>query len=256
MAARGAGTILITGGSSWLGEQLALVLAAAGVTVRLWLPPGAATPAVVRAGWAYGEWADAWNYASLRGRGRGVDLLLHCIGSLQADASRGLSAQQLNLAAARNVINMAVQDGVPQFLLLSSAAAPWLPGNYLAAKRAAEQFLSRSGMRQAIVRAPLAYESGKRPFFFRFLSALAWVPRLGNASPLPVEQLARGVAQLALQLLREEADTSGPAGSYRGRIYRGRDLRRLAREAPEPVQLPASRPEGDGETPFGWTPRS
>ena len=115
---------------------------------------------------------------------------------------------------------------MPQFLLLSSAAAPWLPGNYLAAKRAAEQFLSRSGMRQAIVRAPLAYEKGKRPFFFRFLSALAWVPRLGNASPLPVDQLARGVAQLALQLLREEAGHGRPR-----RQLPGADLPR-ARLAP------------------------
>ena len=254
-ATRGAGAILITGGSSWVGEQVALVLAAAGVTARLWLAPGAVTPPVVRAGWAHGERADAWNYASLRGRGRGVQLLLHCVGSLQTDASRGLSAQQLNLAAARNVINMAVQDGVPQFLLLSSAGAPWLPRDYLAAKRAAEQFLARSGMRQAIVRAPLAFEKGGRPFLFRFLSALAWLPLLGNGSPMPRLQLARGVAQLALQLLREEADTSGPVGSHRGRIYRGRDLRRLARDAPELLRALRPAPEPEEEAlPFGWNP--
>ena len=256
MTARGVGEILITGGSSWIGEQVALVLAAAGVTARLWLSPGAATPPVVRAGWAHGERADAWNYASLRGRGRGVQLLLHCVGSLQTDASRGLSAQQLNLTAARNVINMAVQDGVPRFLLLSSAGAPWLPGEYLAAKRTAEQFLARSGMRHTIVRAPLAYEKGSRPLLFRFLSLLAWVPRLGNGSPMPRAQLARGVAQMAMQLLLEEEDTGGPIGSHRGRIYGGRALRRLARAAPEPLSAlhPAPAPEEE-ETPFGWAPQ-
>ena len=258
------GTILISGGSSCLGEQIALALAAAGAPLRLWLAPGAPPPAAAR---AETDWAgtDAWSAASLRGRGRDAALLLHCIGSLRADATRGLSAKQLNFAAARNVVNMAVQDGVPQFLLLSSAPAPWLPREYRAAKRAAERYLARSGLRYAIIRAPLAYRAGRRPLFFRALSVMAWLPGLGNWAPMPIAQLARGVAQIALQLAQGEGEAEG-AGTrvlrprsadtrQNGQIYDGRDLRRLARRGRGALELPPPPPAASTEeTPFGWTP--
>ena len=266
MSARDDGTILISGGSSCLGEQIALALAATGAPLRLWLPRGAPQPAAVSVGLASWERADAWNAASLRGRGRGVALLLHCIGSLHADETRGLSAKRQNFEAARNVVNMAMQDGVSQFLLLSSAPAPWLPHEYRAAKRAAERYLARSGLRYAIIRAPLAYRAERRPFFFRALSAMAWLPGLGNWAPMPIEQLARGVAQIARQLAQgeEEAEGSGvrfsrprSAGTRaNGQIYDGRDLRRLARGARDALQLPPPPPPAatTEETPFGWTP--
>ena len=286
MSAHHDGTILISGGSSCLGEQIALALAAAGAPMRLWLAPGAPPPAAARVGGASWERADAWNAASLRGRGRGVALLLHCIGSLRADETRGLSAKRQNFEAARNVVNMAMQDGVPQFLLLSSAPAPWLPHEYRAAKRAAERYLARSGLRYAIIRAPLAYRAERRPFFFRALSAMAWLPGLGNWAPMPIEQLARGVAQIARQLAQGEEEAEGPGTRFLrpqsagtrflrpqsagtrflrprsadmradGQIYGGRDLRRLARGARDALELPPPPPPAatTEETPFGWTP--
>ena len=164
MSARHDGTILISGGSSCLGEQIALALAATGAPLRLWLPRGASQPAAVSVGLASWERADAWNAASLRGRGRGAALLLHCIGSLRADETRGLSAKRQNFEAARNVVNMAMQDGVPQFLL-PSAARP-LPGcrtstGQRSGRRSATWRAAACGMPSSARRSPTA-RSGDR----------------------------------------------------------------------------------------------
>ncbi len=253
--------ILLSGGSSCLGQEIALSLLGLGAEVRLLLPPGAPAPPAWLGGESRAIWVDAWNEASLRGQGRAVGLVLHCLGSLQEDVARGHTARRLNFIAARNVVNMAVQDGVPHFLLLSSAPAPWLPPAYRRAKRAAERHLERSGLRYGIVRAPLAYRPGsRRPLLFRTLSFLAGLPLLANWGPLPRHLLALVVARIAFASVLPVGEASAPPSG--ARVYAGRDLRRLlqlGRDTPWQHQTaPAHQPGGewsaDGEPPFGWTP--
>ncbi len=50
--------------------------------------------------------------------------MIHLVGSMRAQPERGLTYHQLNLVSARNVISMAVSDGVPYFVLLSAAIEP------------------------------------------------------------------------------------------------------------------------------------
>ena len=253
--ARGTGGILVTGGGSFLGDYIARALLAEGIPVSLLAPPGAEGRLGQLARQARWSPADVWSPGSLRGKARGHEAVIHTIGSLIDDPARGASYEQLNLVSARNVANMCISDGVARLIFISGARAPWLKRGYIQSKRAAESYLRRSGLRTIIVRAPVLYTRDQdRTLFFRLatrlggLPPMAWVG-LGNAAPMAVEALARGVAQLAL------------TGTYDNSIVYAEDLRRLARRArvhPEKAS-PGAQYSGfadapDEDLPFGWTP--
>ena len=140
-----------------------------------------------------------WDPASLKGRARGHASVIHTVGSLSADPAQGLTFQWLNFVSARNVANMCVSSGVPHMVLLSSVRAPWVSGQYIAAKREAEAYIPRVGLRATVIRAPIAYLRGaqRRPFYW-LMSLLGAIPPLswlwfGRVAPMPVDVLARGV---------------------------------------------------------------
>jgi uncharacterized protein YbjT (DUF2867 family) len=213
--------VLVTGGDTFTGINIASALLAEGADVTLLVREGNQAelgPLADRVTWHI---ADVWDAASLKGRARGHRAVIHTVGSMTDDPSRGLTFQRLNVVSARHVANMCISDGVPHMVLMSAARAPWVDGRYVQAKREAEQYLRRVGLRASIVRAPLVYTRGaSRPIFYRLMTLLGSVPPLswtplGNIVPMPVDMLARGVARLAFD---------PPDGQ---RIYRARDLRRL-----------------------------
>ncbi|GIL12630.1 MAG: NAD-dependent epimerase/dehydratase family protein [Chloroflexi bacterium] len=252
---------LITGGGTFLGDNIAAALLAEGAEVTLLVRPGVEDrlgPLAQRTRW----WtADVWNPASLRGRGRGHAAVIHTVGSMAADPAQGLNHHYLNFVSARNVANMCVSDGVPQMILLSAASAPWVNRSYIRAKREAEAYMGRVGLSATIIRAPMAYVRGERrhPFFW-LMTLLGSIPVVswfgfGRVAPIPIDMLARGVARIALETNRTRT------------IYYAADLRRrnTAREARgvAPV-LPRETPDAarpldpfkllDEDTPFGWLP--
>ncbi|MCY4146920.1 MAG: NAD(P)H-binding protein [Chloroflexi bacterium] len=253
--ARGARGILVTGGGSFLGDYIAVALLAEGAPVSLLAQPGAEDKLGQLARHTRWSPADVWKPGSLRGKARGHAAVIHTIGSLTDDPARGASFERLNLVSTRNVANMCISDGVERLIFISGSRAPWLKRGYIPSKRAAEAYLRRSGLRTTIVRAPLLYARDQdRALFFRLLTRLGRLPPLaqlglGNAAPLAVDLLARGVAQLAL------------ADSYDNAIVYAGELQELARRATAPIAEAspgfASRELGDApdeDLPFGWTP--
>ena len=261
MARRDRG-ILVTGGGTFLGDNIASALLAAGSKVSLLVRPGGEDklgPLEQQTRWSS---ADVWSPASLRGKARYHSAVIHTVGSLNADPRRGLSFERLNFVSARNVANMCVGDGVARMILISGVSAPWVSRAYIGAKRAAEAHMVRVGLQAMIVRAPLLYVPGaRRPLFYRALSALGAVPPLSwlylsRVAPVPIDQLARGVASIAL----DEAET--------GRIFYARDLQRHLRRSGEPVIDPVTEHPApsaavgsgpfdslDEDLPFGWSPQ-
>jgi uncharacterized protein YbjT (DUF2867 family) len=203
---------------------------------------------------------DVWNSASLKGRARGHGVVIHLVGSVHAQPERGLTFQQLNLVSARNVISMAVGDGVPYFVLLSAVSSP--PGvsaEYLRSKREAEEYLQNSGLRWAIIRAPVLFDRFQRGGrFFSVLSRIGSLPLLrvfsGRRAPLPVDMAARGIADVALQpdLPR---DRKFYAGGLRrsGRSKKDRRWPRFRLPKVKRQHTPSAHHQED-ETPFGWLP--
>ena len=253
--------ILVTGGGTFLGDNIAAALLAEGVNVSLLAPAGAEDklgPLAQQTRWST---ADVWSPASLRGKARFHSAVVHTVGSLTADPTQGLSYHRLNFVSARNVANMCVSDGVERIILISGVGAPWISRAYIRSKREAEDYLRRVGLRATIIRAPLLYVPGQsRPFFYRTMSLLGALPPLswsylGRIAPMPVDTLARAVAQLATSADDDQ------------QIYYARDLRkRIKRRVsrPLPGALDDYIPHGtdsvspydalDEDLPFGWSP--
>lgn len=258
--------VLVTGGSAFLGENIAAALLAEGAEVTLLIRPGTADKLGALAARARWSEADVWNPASLKGHARQHDAVVHTVGGMQADPKRGLSYSMLNFVSARNVANMCVSGGVKHMVLLSSAAAPWMNGQYLREKREAEAYLNRVGLHASIIRAPLVYLRGKpRSLFYQFISLLGIIPplswtSLSRVAPLPVDVLARAVARITLG--------EPPPPPAQKKFYYARDLKRLntRRELRSPLPNPADavlmQPQPrvtpyqfmDEEPPFGWSP--
>ncbi len=213
----GRNRILVTGGGTFIGNHIAAALLAEDADVRLMVRPGAEG---LLGGlhddveWMYG---NVWNPASLKGRARGVRMVIHTIGSPRAYPAQGLTYQYLNFLSLQNVANMCVTDGAQHILLISAARAPWLPRQYIQAKRTAENYMARVGLRSTIVRSPIVYQRGKpRPLLYRLISfTTAITPFGGRSAPMPVDVFARGVARLAV------------AGQHDRVIYYAGDLWRL-----------------------------
>jgi uncharacterized protein YbjT (DUF2867 family) len=250
--------ILVTGGGTFLGDNIAAALLAEGAEVTLLVRPGAEDklgPLAQRVRW----WtADVWNPASMRGRARGHASVIHAVGSMMEDTTQGLNHHYLNFVSARNVANMCVSDGVPHMVLMSGAAAPWTSGAYIRAKRDAETYIGRVGLQASIIRAPLAYVRGRpRPIFFQIMTLLGSIPPIswlgfGRFAPMPVDMLARGVARITLERKRNKIVYYAP--DLRKRNNR-QEVRRVVR--PPTQQTPRERARidiPDDEAPFGWMP--
>ena len=247
---------MIAGGGSFLGAYIAQALLAEGAAVSLLVQPGAEDKLGALSRQTRWARADVWSPGSLRGKARNHDCVIHSLGSLTADAAQGATYERLNVAAARNIANMCVSDGVASLIFISGARAIWHQRGYIQSKRAAERHLLRSGLKTTIVRAPLLYaRDDQRPLFFRLMTRMGALPvvnrlGIGHAAPMAIETFARGVAQLALNP-QPQLNT----------IVHARDLRRLARGASSSALQPiaASNPASDAvavdeELPFGWTP--
>ncbi len=239
--------ILVVGGGTLVGDNIAAALLSEGADVTLLVRPGAEDrlgPLAKRTRWYT---ADVWDTASLRGRARGAAVVINTIGSLLADPKQGLTHHRLNFVSARHIAAMCVSDGVPEMILLSAAYAPWLSRSYIQSKREAERYLVRVGITGTIIRAPLVYIRGqKRTPFFELISLIGnripfrWTP-LGQVAPIPVDVLARGVARIALS---DERKT----------IYRASDLRRLNRKDELLLDWQAHLQDGQTERPADWLP--
>lgn len=246
--------VLVTGPTGFLGLRVVRALIEEGAEVSALVRPGNEDklgPLQVRVNTIP---ADVWNPASLKGRGRGHDVVIHLIGGARPDPRRGVTFRTLNYESARNVMQMAVGDGVSHFVLLSAAAGlPGVQSAYLENKRDAEQYLESTGLGWTILRAPPLYAPGiRRNPLYRGLSLLRQIPPfnliLGNLAPMSSETAARAIARLALD-----------ADSLHNRLITPGKLRALGRMPTGRIQTiaaasdPQSR-DGLDEAPFGWLP--
>lgn len=253
--------ILVTGGGTFLGDNIASALLAEGADVTLLVRPGAEDrlgPLAQRTRWYT---ADVWNTASLRGRARNHAVVIHTVGSMTAAPSQGLSHHRLNFLSARNVANMCISDGVPRMVMLSSVASPWVSRSYIQSKREAEDYIRRIGLQSSIIRAPIVYIPGQqRPLFYQLMTMLGRIPPIswfmfGRIAPIPADILARGVARIALET------------EHKKQIYYAPDLRKRVkqsdiRQASDTLEHFLPRPEKqvnpfqllDEDLPFGWAP--
>ncbi|NPV67556.1 MAG: SDR family oxidoreductase [Anaerolineae bacterium] len=247
--------VLVIGGTGFVGGAVIDALLEANAQVTAMVPYGKGPLLGAAGGSLRVVEADVWNRGSLRGHGRGQDVVIHLVGSLQQRPERGKTYHHLNVASLQNTARMAVEDGVKLMIFLSAAGAPWLRGEYVQSKREAERYLQRSGIRWTVVRSPLVYPRGRLLNPLLIMSAIAGgIPLLGwpfvRWAPLPVDVLARGLAELAL------------GEPWINRTVYGRQIRQLsraylARRTSGPLTGHAAGNTAldiEEEPPFGWLP--
>jgi len=253
--------ILVTGGGTFLGDNIAAALLAEGAEVSMLVRSGAEDQLGPLAHHTRWSTADVWNPGSLRGKARFHSAVIHTVGSLHADPAQGLSYERLNFVSARNVGNMGVSDGGGHMILLSAVSAPWTKRGYIRSKREAERYLRRLGLKYSVIRAPLLYMRGQpRHILYRASSLFAAIPPLsllpfGRIAPMPIDIFARAVARIAM------------SPDHRKSVYFPRDMRRLnsreeLRQAPDaalsflPMRTRNSSAPGiaSEDLPFAWIP--
>ncbi|PJF42435.1 MAG: hypothetical protein CUN55_10045 [Phototrophicales bacterium] len=248
--------VMVTGATGFLGYRVISNLLALGAKVTALVHPERLDLIQPLTDYVEIVSADVWNKASLKGRARNHQVIIHLVGSTRAKPFEGLTHYQLNLVPARNVINMAISDGVLFVVLLSTVVRPLeVSGEYVRNKRDAETYLQNSGVGWAIVRAPALFAPQGHPL----LSFASFIGRffplnmsLGRYLPLSADIAARGIAAIALN-----------STQYQERILYAHHLRRIAarhRTNQTLLYSPIAPSFADvstdplDETPFGWLP--
>ncbi|MFQ3535157.1 MAG: NAD(P)H-binding protein [Aggregatilineales bacterium] len=255
MPARNLSRIFVAGGTGFLGFRVVRALLDEGAQVTVLVRPDQQEKLGILRAEVQVVHGDAWNPASLRGRGRGHSVIIHLIGGMKQNPSRGQTFRHLNFVSARNVAQVAINDGVPHFILLSAAAGAGLPSGYLEAKREAERYVQKCGVAWTIIHAPPLYapDAPRSPIGL-LLSLFGALPVIGlplsHTRPLMAELAARAIAQLALSADAFKNRLIGPAQLRRIGIAAERRLRqRQAQAGP-----PSPGEPFDDEPPFGWLP--
>jgi nucleoside-diphosphate-sugar epimerase len=247
--------VFVTGGGSYLGRYV----------VRALVDEGADVTALIRPN-LMDRWAlegvsvapgDVWNKGSIAGRAREYDAVIHMVGGTRVDPGRGLTYRELNFISARNVIGMAMECGVPRFVLLSASGGLFQRGEYIASRRQAEAYLRKTNLEWVIVRAPALYGDGRTANpLITLMHLIGAVPVLrllvSRSEALRVDVAARGLARIALdRRVREKIVYSHDlkrrnAPHERARIGSGGVL-----SARVPAEMDR---EGLDEIPSGWLP--
>ena len=211
--------VLVTGGTGFVGQELARELHGAGHNLRLLVrqrnsPAAQETAARFAAELRDGNVLDA---ASLPGALQGADAVIHLVGIISEAGEQ--TFENVHARATENMIASARRAGVKRFLHMSALGTrPNAASRYHQTKWAAEQAISQSGLDWTIFRPSVIY--GPHDAFVNLFARLARfspvLPVLGDGrallQPVAVEDVARCFARALIEpgSIRETFDVCGP----------------------------------------------
>ncbi|MGH2395080.1 MAG: complex I NDUFA9 subunit family protein, partial [Candidatus Limnocylindria bacterium] len=132
----------------------------------------------------------------------GCQAVIHLVGIIREQPSRGITFEQVHTQGTINVIDAAAAAGVRRFLHMSALGTrPNARSRYHRTKWAAEEAVRASGLRWTIFRPSIIYGRGDQ-----FVTMLAYfvgrypvMPVIGSGrqrlQPVPVEHVAEGFAR-------------------------------------------------------------
>jgi len=204
-------TVLVSGGTGFIGRYVTRVLRDAGTHVRL------LSRSTTRAGSAIDDEdvhlvpGDVTDADSLTGCADGCTAIIHLVGIIEEKASKGITFDRVHRVGAENMIEEARRAGVPTFVHMSANGAreDGVSG-YQTSKWAAENAVKQAGFEHwSIFRPSLVFgppSEGDDEFCSRLVSTMlrplpVW-PVFGSGeypfAPVSVEDLARALVAAAV----------------------------------------------------------
>lgn len=227
-------TILVLGGSGFIGSQVCRIAAELGHDVisvsRHGRPSAASAPWADRVRWVAANILEpeAW-----REYLPGCNAVVHCVGIVAEDPSVGVTFERINGDSVELAAWEAQEAGVDRFVFISAKGSPpFISSRYLAAKRTGEAALHRYDLREIILR-PMLITGPERPLSQAVGGAISLadkLPGLGekvhNNRPLRVEQVATAAVKAATDL-----DYQGVVSIDNIEYVAGDDWKRYAQES-------------------------
>ncbi len=187
--------ILVTGGTGFIGTQVATRLIAGGHQVRV-LSRGT-KPTVSGAQWVRGSVLEEGTLAEAL---HGCDAVVHLVGIISEIGSQ--TFERMHIEATAKVVSAMRQNGVNRLVHMSALGARSnAPSRYHRTKAAAEALVRESGLAWTIFRPSLAYGRGDG-FVTLFDRISRWspiIPVFGSGTnqlqPLPVRTVAEAFSR-------------------------------------------------------------
>jgi NADH dehydrogenase len=211
--------VFVTGSTGFVGKHVARALLAQGFLVRCLVRPGSEH--------------DLKGFASIdRVPGNvlepdglapsveGCAAIVHLVGIIREQPSRGVTFERLHAQATRNMLELARKAGVPRYVQMSALGTrPGARARYHRTKWEAEEAVRSSGLDWTIFRPSIIFGRGDAfvSVLARVLKRLPFVPVLGDGryrlQPIPVEQVSEGFARAIRSpaASRQTYEVAGPA---------------------------------------------
>ncbi len=196
-------TILVTGGTGFVGRGVVAELRAAGLPVRVFSrsapPPGFAEE------WARGDVRDG---AALRQAAAGCRTVVHLVGIRRQAA--GKTFDEVVVRGTENAVEAARAAGCERFVLVSALGVDrGLPTGYMRTKAAVEAAVRASGLAYTVLRPSFVVgPGGFVEEYGRLILRAPLVPIPGDGT-YPVQPVARGDLALAVRRALEVRAASG-----------------------------------------------
>jgi NADH dehydrogenase len=211
--------VLVTGGTGFVGKSVVRALLAQGFLVRVLVRPGSehdlkGFESIDRVP------GDVLKADGLAPSVEGCSALIHLVGIIQEQRSRGITFERLHVQATRNMLALARAAGIKRYVQMSALGTrPDARARYHQTKWEAEEAVRASDLDWTIFRPSIIFGRGDAfvSMLARLMKRAPVVPVLGSGryrlQPIPVEQVAEGFARVLRAPLgvRQTYDVAGPA---------------------------------------------
>jgi uncharacterized protein YbjT (DUF2867 family) len=168
-------TVLITGGTGYMGRALIPELVRRGHRVRALVRPGSKGKLAPQAEAVRGNALDAASIASALAS---ADTLIQLVGVAHPSPAKARQFQEIDLASAKASVEAAGKCGVGHFVYVSVAHPAPVMKEYIAARTGAERRIVEAGLNATILRPWYVLGPGHRwPLFLvPIYQVLEWIP--------------------------------------------------------------------------------